>query len=105
MIVLISQITGISDIAALLAIFGINAGMILFGALQEKYEKPGQPGWRYNIFRSELPLVLEAIRYGDRTLFEINTKLDYVPVYIYFQSTKKRFNNIEQWGTMSNYVI
>jgi hypothetical protein len=45
MIVLISQITGISDIAALLAIFGINACMILFGALQEKYEKPGKPGW------------------------------------------------------------
>jgi hypothetical protein len=36
MIVLISQITGISDIAALLAISGINACMILFGALQEK---------------------------------------------------------------------
>jgi hypothetical protein len=45
MIVLIAQITGISDIAALLAIFGINACMILFGALQEKYEKPGKPGW------------------------------------------------------------
>jgi hypothetical protein len=43
MIVLISQICGISDIAALLAIFGINASMILFGALQEKYEKPGKP--------------------------------------------------------------
>jgi hypothetical protein len=45
MIVLIAQITGISDIAALLAIFGINASMILFGALQEKYEKPGKPSW------------------------------------------------------------
>ncbi len=43
MIVLISQITGISDIAALLAIAGINASMILFGLLQEKYEKPGKP--------------------------------------------------------------
>lgn len=43
MIVLISQITGISDVAALMAIFGINASMILFGALQEKYEKPGKP--------------------------------------------------------------
>ena len=43
MIVLISQITGISDIAALLTIFGINASMILFGALQEKYENPGKP--------------------------------------------------------------
>ena len=45
MIVLIAQITGISDIAALLAIFGVNASMILFGALQEKYEKPGKPSW------------------------------------------------------------
>jgi hypothetical protein len=45
MIVLISQICGISDIAALLAIFGINASMILFGGLQEKYEKPGKPNW------------------------------------------------------------
>jgi hypothetical protein len=45
MIVLIAQITGISDIAALLAIFGINACMILFGAVQEKYEKPGKPSW------------------------------------------------------------
>ncbi len=45
MIVLISQITGISDIAALVAIFSINACMILFGALQEKYEEPGKPSW------------------------------------------------------------
>jgi hypothetical protein len=45
MIVLISQICGISDVSALLAIFGINACMILFGALQEKYEKPGSSGW------------------------------------------------------------
>ena len=45
MIVLISQICGISDIAALLSIFGINACMILFGALQEKYEEPGKPSW------------------------------------------------------------
>jgi hypothetical protein len=44
MIVLIAQITGISDIAALLAIFGINASMILFGALQEKFTKPNQGG-------------------------------------------------------------
>lgn len=41
MIVLIAQITGISDVAALMAIFGVNASMILFGWLQEKYEQPG----------------------------------------------------------------
>ena len=44
MIVLIAQITGISDVAALMAIFGVNASMILFGWLQEKYETPGSGG-------------------------------------------------------------
>jgi len=45
MIVLIAMITGVSDIAALLAIFGINGCMILFGLLMEKYENPGKPSW------------------------------------------------------------
>ncbi len=41
MIVLIAMLTGISDIAALGAIFAANAAMILFGLLQERYERPG----------------------------------------------------------------
>ncbi len=45
MIVLIGLICGISDIAAILAIFGVNASMILFGLLMEKYENPGKPKW------------------------------------------------------------
>jgi len=50
MIVLIAQIVGITDIAALMAIFGVNASMILFGWLQEKYETPGEGGWLPFIF-------------------------------------------------------
>lgn len=45
MIVLIAMLTGITEVAALMAIFGINASMILFGLLQEKYERPGEGGW------------------------------------------------------------
>jgi hypothetical protein len=64
MIVLISQICGISDIAALLAIFGINASMILFGALQEKYEKPGKssllPFW-FGSFAGIIPWIAIVI--------------------------------------------
>ena len=67
MIVLISQITGISDIAALLAIFGINACMILFGALQEKYEKPGKPNllpfW-FGSFAGIIPWIAIVIYVG-----------------------------------------
>ena len=50
MIVLISQICGITDVAAIVAIFGVNASMILFGWLQEKYETPGNGGWLPFIF-------------------------------------------------------
>jgi hypothetical protein len=50
MIVLIALVTGISDITALIAIFGVNASMILFGWLQEKYEEPGNGGWLPFIF-------------------------------------------------------
>jgi hypothetical protein len=45
MIVLITMICGITDVAAMLAIFGVNACMILFGLLMEKYENPGKPNW------------------------------------------------------------
>ena len=45
MIVLIAQLVGIFDIAALLTLFGVNTSMILFGWLQERYEEPGQGGW------------------------------------------------------------
>lgn len=41
MIVLIAQITGLTDVAALAAIFAANAAMIFFGWLQEDYEQPG----------------------------------------------------------------
>ena len=50
MIVLIAQITGIAEVTALLAIFGVNASMIFLGWLQEKYEQPGQGGWLPFIF-------------------------------------------------------
>ena len=42
MIVLIALLVGILDIAALIALAGVNAAMILFGLLQEKYETPGK---------------------------------------------------------------
>ena len=63
----------------------------------------GTAKWRYNIFRSELPLVLEAIRYGDRYIFEQQPDLDTVPVLIKFRSTDSRFNTVEIWGTMFEY--
>lgn len=50
MMFLIAQLNGISDYAALLAIFGVNISMILFGWLQEKYATPGDGQWLPFIF-------------------------------------------------------
>jgi hypothetical protein len=64
MIVLIAQITGVSDIGALLAIFGVNAAMILFGLLMEKYEAPGKPNWLpfwFGSFAGAIPWVVVVI--------------------------------------------
>ena len=64
MIVLIAMITGVSDIAALIAIFGINACMILFGLLMEKYESPGRPNWLsfwFGSFAGIIPWVIIMI--------------------------------------------
>jgi Heliorhodopsin len=41
MAVLIGLLPGITDAAAIIAIFGANAAMILFGLVQERYERPG----------------------------------------------------------------
>lgn len=45
MVVLIAMLPGITDAAALIGLFGVNASMILFGWIMEKYEEPGTPSW------------------------------------------------------------
>ncbi|HBD65043.1 MAG TPA: hypothetical protein DC038_11505 [Clostridiales bacterium] len=54
-------------------------------------------------FRNELPVALEAIRYGDAEFFEAHPELDNVPIIVYFLSTDPAFNKVENWGTFSNY--
>ena len=64
MIVLIAMLTGVSDIAALIAIFGVNACMILFGLLIEKYEIPGKTNWLsyyFGCFAGALPWLIIAV--------------------------------------------
>ena len=64
MAVIIAMLTGISDIAALGAIFAVNAAMILFGWLMEKYEQPGRPDWLaywFGVLAGAVPWLLIAI--------------------------------------------
>ncbi len=64
MVVLIAMLPGITDVAALGALFAVNATMILFGLLMEHYEKPGRPNWMsywFGVFAGAVPWLLIAI--------------------------------------------
>lgn len=66
MIIVIAQLNGISDYATLLAIFGVNVSMILFGWLQEKYAQPGDGQWLPFIFgciAGIIPWIIIAIQF------------------------------------------
>jgi hypothetical protein len=65
----------------------------------------GSAGMRDAIFRRELPLVLEAFRYGDRALFEVVTEMDRWPIWIHFNSSTRRYNRVERWGIPADYRI
>jgi hypothetical protein len=65
----------------------------------------GTARWRYGIFKYHLPIVLEAFRYGDRPLFEAHPDLDRAPVKVHFHSSIDRYNKLENWGELANYVI
>jgi hypothetical protein len=45
MMVLIARFTGITDLAALMGIFGLTTSMILFGLLMERQQHPGSADW------------------------------------------------------------
>jgi hypothetical protein len=65
----------------------------------------GTAGARYAIFRRELPLVLEAFRYGDRQLFEAHPELDRAPIQVNFHARQAQYNRVETWGTPVDYAL
>jgi hypothetical protein len=66
---------------------------------------PSMAAIRDRIFRRELPLALEAIRYGDRKLFMAHPDLDNAPIVVYFMSAISQYNKLETWGNFSEYDI
>lgn len=63
-------------------------------------------GWaamRDKIFRYHLPMVLDAIIYGDSELFDHFPLLKETPVIVHFQSTRSKYNKIELHGKIKDY--
>lgn len=67
MMVLIAMITGVTDAGALIAIFGVNSAMILFGAVQEMMSRPseGKVNWWpyiFGCFAGAVPWIIVALQ-------------------------------------------
>jgi hypothetical protein len=65
----------------------------------------GSLKFRDKIFRQELPLVLEAFRFGDQKFFHANPFLDRMNIWVHFRSKKAKYNKIEDWGFPENYRL
>ena len=63
----------------------------------------GSASLRDRIFRHELPLALEALRYGDRALFAAHPQLDNASILVHFESTVPRYDVTERWGVPADY--
>ena len=65
----------------------------------------GNASFREWIFRREMPLIMEAIRYGDGELFAKDSRLDQAEILVHFRRPKAEDCKIEQWGYLGNYDI
>jgi hypothetical protein len=64
----------------------------------------GTAKWRNDILKHELPLAIEAIRFGDRCFFASQPETDEAPVKVYFHSHRKAFDRVEHWGIVTDYA-
>jgi hypothetical protein len=61
MLVLIGLFVGIRDLAAVIALFAVNAAMIFFGLLMERHQRPGSADWTAFWFGSIVGVVPWAL--------------------------------------------
>ena len=58
---------------------------------------------RNRIFMTEMPLALQAIRYGETEFFRINEELDDSVVLIHFKSNDPYYDKVCNFGNMNMY--
>jgi hypothetical protein len=72
----------------------INGGIVI-----------GTGKMRDSIFKYYMPLVLNAICYGDRAFLTENLKLKKAPIYVYFHARQKSIDRIEIYGKIQDYLM
>lgn len=113
MVVLIAMLSGTSDATALIAIFGVNTAMILFGWLMESTNRLGEtPNWRpfwFGCVAGAVPWIAITLQ-----LAVSQSQTDSVPTFVFaiFVTLFVLFNTfaVNQWlqyrgrGRWANYV-
>lgn len=61
--------------------------------------------YREEIFRRELPLALQAIRFGDRQFFNQHPEMNLYPIIVYFLYNNPELNKAEHWGIFADYAV
>ena len=64
-------------------------------------------GWakmRYKIFKFHMPLVLKALIYGDKELFETHPQLINAQIIVHFNSANKKYHETQNYGLIKDYI-
>lgn len=78
---------------------------LLYGeVLIDSPEFEGNKQVRYDIFKREMPLALQAIYTADKAFFDVYPDLKETPVLIRFKSTDPKYDKIYDYGPISTYT-
>ena len=58
----------------------------------------GPAKWRTAIFQQHLPLVVEALCYGDRDFIRSHPLLHNAPILVHFHARQKALDSVVAWG-------
>ena len=64
----------------------------------------GPAKWRADIFRQHLPLVLDAICYGDRAFLSANPDLHAAAIRVHFHARQAALDCVKEWGLVRDHL-
>ncbi len=64
----------------------------------------GSARFRDSILRRHMPMVLEAFRYTEKEVVQLEPKLDRAGVKVHFQSHREEFDRIEDYGSFGDWL-
>ncbi|GAX81390.1 hypothetical protein CEUSTIGMA_g8821.t1 [Chlamydomonas eustigma] len=67
---------------------------------EERWLAP--PQLRNYIFRREMPLVLDCVKYAEESSIQLLPEISKAKVYVHFQSTSKDLDRVECWGILGD---